>query len=143
MASGIKTGALISGETTGTVTTGLTALRVYKLLARTVHLIATGSLLGGHMFGAPLAPLRLLLYLAILTGIAMCTLEAYPNRQFFYEGWALLLWLKFVLLTSALVFWGHRVPILIAVVVIASIGSHMPRALRHWTPFHKEGPPTD
>jgi len=143
MASGIGTGALISGETTGTVTTGLTALRVYKLLARTVHLIATGSLLGGHMFGAPLAPLRLLLYLAILSGIAMCTFEAYPNRHFFYEGWALVLWLKIVLLTSVLVFWNHRVPILITVVVIASIGSHMPRALRHWTPFQKEEPETE
>lgn len=125
-------------ETTRTSTLGLTALRVYKLLARTVHLIAIGGLVGGHMFGAPLAPLRLLLYLSIITGVAMCALEAYPNRRFFYEGWALLLWLKLVLLTSVLVFWNARRPILIVVVVIASVGSHMPRALRHWTPFHNQ-----
>jgi hypothetical protein len=117
---------------------GLTALRVYKLLARTVHLVAIAGLVGGHMFGAPLASLRLLLYLSIITGLAMCALEAYPNRRFFYEGWALLLWLKLVLLTSILVFWNARRPLLIVVVVIASVGSHMPRALRHWTPFHNQ-----
>lgn len=88
------------------------------------------------MFGAPLAPLRLLLYLSIIIGAAMCALEAYPNRHFFHEGWALLLWLKLALLTSVLVFWSARIPILIAVVVIASVGSHLPRTLRHWTPFH-------
>ena len=117
---------------------GLTAMRVYKLLARTVHLIAIAGLVGGHMFGAPLASLRLLLYLSVITGLAMCALEAYPNRRFFHEGWALLLCLKLVLLASVLVFWNARRPILIVVVVIASVGSHMPRALRHWTPFHNQ-----
>ena len=52
------------------------------------------------MFSAPLAPLRLLLYLSIITGVVMCGLEAYPNRHFFYEGWALLLWLKLVVNAS-------------------------------------------
>ena len=117
---------------------GLTPLRVYKLLARTVHLVAIAGLVGGHMFGAPLAPLRPLLYLSTITGAAMCALEAYPNRRFFYEGWALMLWLKLVVLSLVLVFWNARTPILIVVVVIASVGSHMPRALRHWMPFNKQ-----
>jgi hypothetical protein len=125
-------------ETTRISLSGLTAQRVYKLLARTVHLIAIAGLVGGHMFGAPLEPLRLLLYLSIITGVVMCALEAYPNRRFFYEGWALLLWLKLVLLASVLVFWNARGPILIVVVVIASVGSHLPRALRHWMPFHNQ-----
>jgi hypothetical protein len=125
-------------ETTRNSISGLTALRVYKLLARTVHLVAIASLVGGHMFGAPLASLRPFLYLSIITGAAMCALEAYPNWHFFYEGWALLLWFKLMLLTSVLVFWNARRPILIVVVVIASVGSHLPRALRHWTPFHKQ-----
>src|SRR5271165_4269409 len=101
---------------------GLTALRVYKLLARTVHLIAIAGLVGGHMFGAPLAPLRLLLYLSIITGAAMCVLEAYPNRHFYNEGWALLLWLKLAVLTLVLAFWNARRPILIVALVIASLG---------------------
>jgi hypothetical protein len=117
---------------------GLMALRVYKLLARTVHLIAIAGLVGGHMFGAPLGSLRLLLYLSIATGLAMCALEAYPNRRFFYEGWALLLWLKLVVLMLVPVFWNVSTPILIVVLVIASIGSHMPRALRHWMPFRSQ-----
>ena len=117
---------------------GLTPLRVYKLLARTVHLIAIAGLVGGHMFGAPLEPLRLLLYLSIITGVVMCALEAYPNPRFFYEGWALLLWLKLVVLMLVPVFWNARRPILIVVVVIASVGSHMPGALRHWMPFHRQ-----
>lgn len=117
---------------------GLTALRVYKLLARTVHLIAIAGLVGGHMFGAPLAPLRLLLVVSIITGVTMCALEGYPNRHFFYEGWALLLWLKLVVLTLVFLFWNARTPILIVALVIASLGSHMPRVLRHWMPFHNQ-----
>jgi len=117
---------------------GLTPLRVYKLLARTVHLVAIAGLVGGHMFGAPLAPLRPLLYLSIITGAAMCALEAYPNRRFFYQGWALLLWLKIVMLMLVPAFWNARRPIVIVVLVIASIGSHMPRALRHWMPFYNQ-----
>ena len=129
---------MMAAKPTRALMWGLTALRVYKLLARTVHLIAIAGLMGGHMFGAPLAPLRLLLYLSIITGVAMCALEAYPNRRFFYEGWALLLWLKLVVLTLVLVFWNARTPTLIVVLVIASIGSHMPRAMRHWMPFHSQ-----
>ena len=45
-------------EATRNSISSLTALRVYKLLARTVHLIAIAGLVGGHMFGAPLASLR-------------------------------------------------------------------------------------
>ena len=85
------------------------------------------------MFGAPIVSLRLLLYLAIVTGTVMVVLEAYPNWHFLSEGWAVLLWLKLILLSSVLVFWSVRVPILMAVVVVASIGSHMPRTLRHRT----------
>jgi hypothetical protein len=129
---------VIVRDARSTTRTSMTALRVYKLLVRTVHLVAIAGLVGGHMFGAPLAPLRLLLYVSIATGAAMCGLEAYPNRHFFCEGWALLLWFKLVLLTSVVVFWNARRPILIAVVVIASVGSHMPRALRHWMPFHEQ-----
>jgi hypothetical protein len=124
-------------ETTRISLSGLTAQRVYKLLARTVHLIAIAGLVGGHMFGAPLTPLRPLLYLSIITGAAMCALEAYPNWHSFYEGWALMLWLKLAVLALVPVFWNARKPILIVALVIASVGSHMPRALRHWTPFHK------
>ena len=90
------------------------------------------------MFRAPIGPLRLLLGLSIITGVAMYALEAFPNRRFLCEGWALLLWLKLVLLAAIPFLWNARVPILIAVLAIASIGSHMPRALRHWTPFQHQ-----
>jgi hypothetical protein len=90
------------------------------------------------MFGAPLPPLRLFLYLSITTGVGIGALEAYPKRRFFCEGWALLLWLKLGLLMSVPLFWNARTYILILVVVVASIGSHMPRALRHWMPFHNQ-----
>jgi hypothetical protein len=29
--------------------------------------------------------------------------------------------------------WSHRLPILIAVVIIGSVGSHMPRKFRHYS----------
>jgi hypothetical protein len=33
--------------------------------------------------------------------------------------------------------WQYRVPILVAVIVIASVGSHMPRRFRHYSLLHR------
>jgi hypothetical protein len=72
----------------------------------------------------------------------MATLEAYPSFQFIHQGWGLLLLLKLVMLCVIPFAWSHRLPILIAVIVIGSVGSHMPRKFRHYSllygPEHKE-----
>jgi hypothetical protein len=43
--------------------------------------------------------------------------------------------IKLALLCAVPFAWSHRFAILVVVLVIASIGSHMTKRLRHWAPF--------
>lgn len=107
--------------------------RAWKIAFRTLHLVAISILVGGHAFGASADQLRPLLYGAIVTGVGMATLEAYPSLQFIHQGWGLFLLLKLALLCTVPFMWSSRLPILIAVIIIGSVGSHMPRKFRHYS----------
>jgi hypothetical protein len=107
--------------------------RTINVLLRTAHIMATGVLLGGHIFGAPNESLRLLLYLAIATGAGMIFLDAYATPQYFFEGRFLALGAKLGLLCVIPLAWNYRVPLLIVAVAAASIGSHMPGRFRHYS----------
>lgn len=107
--------------------------RYWNILFRTLHLIAISLLVGGHAFGATTGQLRLLLYGAIVTGVGMAVVDAYPSFQFLHQGWGLFLLLKLALLCVIPFAWSYRLPILIAVIVIGSVGSHMPRKFRHYS----------
>lgn len=106
---------------------------IWKIAFRTLHILAISVLVGGHAFNAPADQLRPLLYAAIISGIGMASVEAYPSLQFLSQGWGILLLLKLVLLCTVPFAWGHRFPILVVVVIIGSIGSHMPRKFRHYS----------
>jgi hypothetical protein len=94
---------------------------------------ATGLLLGGHIFGAPVEQLRLLLYAAIATGAGMIVLDVYAVPQFIFEGRGLSLAAKLGLLYLVPFVWHYRIPLLLMVMVLASIGSHMPGKFRHYS----------
>ncbi len=111
--------------------------RLFKITLRTAHLMATSVLVGGHAFGAPVSALRPLLYAAIVTGLGMILLEAYPSLHFVFEGWGLLLLGKLALLCCIPFAWKQRFPILLAVVALASIGSHMPKSFRHYSLLYR------
>ena len=108
-------------------------VRAWNITLRTLHLMATGTLLGGHVFGAPAGQLTPLLYLAIASGAGLIALEAWPTLHFVFEGWGLMVLAKLTLLCIVLFAWGHHVPLLLAVVALASIGSHMPARFRHYS----------
>lgn len=110
--------------------------RLYKTTLRTAHLMAISVLVGGHAFNAPVSALRPLLYVAIATGVGMIFLEAYPSLNFIFEGWGLLLFAKLALLCCIPFAWKQRLPILLAVVALAGIGSHMPARFRHYSLLH-------
>jgi hypothetical protein len=108
--------------------------RVWSILFRTLHILAISILVGGHAFNAPLDPLRPLLYLAITSGVGMAFIEAYPHWQTLFQGWGLLVLLKLALLCAIPFAWNNRLALLVVVVIIASVGSHMTKHLRHWKP---------
>lgn len=105
--------------------------RAWNIALRTAHIAVTGILLGGHVFDVPEEQLRRVLYLCIVTGLGLIGVEAYPSCTWFLEGRGLVVLGKLGLLCTIPFFWAYRVPILLAVVVIASVGAHMPSRFRH------------
>jgi len=120
---------------------GKGGMRWLRITLRTLHILGSCLVLGGHFFGASKAQVLPWLYLALASGGALIL-------TYLSEGW---LWLRelrgvAVLAKSALLlaiplWWDARVPILIAVVVIGSYVSHMPGRYRYWVVGR--GPRTD
>ncbi len=110
--------------------------RAWNIAFRTAHLAFTGILLGGHVFDIAEDRLRAILYCCIVTGIALIAIEAYPSCRWFYQGRGIAVLLKLAMICTIPWFWGFRVPILLAVLVIASVGSHMPSRFRYYSFLH-------
>ena len=107
--------------------------RYWNIFFRTLHLVAISILVGGHAFGASAHQLRPLLFGAIVTGAGMIVVDAYPAFQFWHQGWGLFTLFKLALLCVIPFAWSYRLPILIAVIVIGSVGSHIPKKFRHYS----------
>jgi hypothetical protein len=105
--------------------------------ARTVHLAATGILLGGHVFGAASPVLMPLLWVAIVTGGVMIAIELYPTAHWAHQVCALVVFLKLAVLCLIPFMWDHRVPLLLVVVALAGVGSHAPRRVRHYSLWYR------
>jgi hypothetical protein len=111
--------------------------RAWNIFARTAHIAVTGILFGGHVFQIPADQLRIWLYATILTGAALLFLEGFSHGRWVYEGRGVAVMLKLLLLCLIPLFWEHRVFLLALVVVIASVGSHMPARFRYYSLLHR------
>ena len=111
----------------------LSASRGLNIALRTAHIGVTGALFGGHVFAISAERLLPFLSLAILTGIVLLIVEIYPTWRRIFEVRSAMIAAKLLLLCLIPWLWTYRVPILIAVIVIASIGSHMPRRYRYYS----------
>jgi hypothetical protein len=111
--------------------------RAWNVGARTIHLAATGLLLGGHFFGVDADTLLPWLYVAIASGAVMFAVELYSSLDWLTEVGGLAVVLKLALLCAIPFAWSARVPLLFAVVAVAGIGSHMPGKYRHYSVQHR------
>jgi hypothetical protein len=119
----------------------LISLRAWNIAMRTAHIAAMGILLGGHAFDVPRSRLLLALWLTIGTGVVLAALEAGPRLVWLHQGRGLMTFAKIVLLALVPVFWQYRLPILLAVVVLGSVGSHMPARFRYYSVIYREVTP--
>jgi len=117
---------------------GLLSARGWNIAFRTAHIAATAVLLGGHVFDRPPEVLLPSLYLSLGTGAALAVSEAGPGWLWFHQLRGLMTMVKVGLMCFVPVFWNYRVPILLAVVVIASVGSHMPARFRYYSVLYRE-----
>jgi hypothetical protein len=104
---------------------------------RTVHLGAFGTLLGGHVFAVDPERLAPALGLTVASGAALVALELCQTMRWLAQIKGLAILLKLGLLASVPLFWEARVPILLGVVVLASVSAHLPARFRNypWLPL--------
>jgi len=112
--------------------------RLLNIAFRTAHIAVMGILVGGHAFDISRERLHLILWLTIGTGIALSAMEAGPRLLWFHQGRGLLTMAKVMLLFAVPFVWEFRLPILLTVVVIASVGSHMPARYRYYSVIYRE-----
>ncbi len=109
------------------------AHRALGIALRTGHLMTFGAVVGGHVFGVETARLLPFLIATIATGAGLMALELAVTFGWLFTGKGMAVLLKLLLLLLVPLFWEHRVAILLAVVVVASVGAHMPGRYRHYS----------
>ena len=112
-------------------------MRALNIAVRTVHIGAMGILVGGHAFDITPERLKVSLWLTIGTGITLAALEAGPRLLWFHQGSGVMTMAKVALLCAVPLAWDFRLPILLAAIVIASVGSHMPGRYRHYSVVYR------
>ena len=111
--------------------------RAWNIATRTGHIAVTSVLVGGHLFDISKQQLLPWLYATVATGVVLTFLEAFPRTCWFYQGRGLFVLAKLALLCAIPWAWDYRVPILFVIIVIASVGSHMPARFRYYSVVHR------
>lgn len=109
------------------------AYRWLSIALRTAHLATFGTLLGGHVFDVDHSRLLPFLLATLITGAALMALELASTCAWLLMGKGIAVLVKLLLLAVIPLFWEHRVWVLLAVVIVASVGSHMPSRFRHFS----------
>lgn len=115
----------------------LDVIRALNITLRTAHLAAMGMLLGGHAFDVSPESLKPILWVTIGTGVALAAVESRFQASWLHEARGFLILVKLALICIVPFAWEYRVPILLVVTVIASVGSHMPRRFRHYSVLYR------
>jgi len=110
--------------------------RAISIGFRTLHLLASSLLVGGHAFNVESPRLVALLYLTVGSGLGLILLELYRSCDWVYQGMGALVIVKTVITAMAGVWWEQRAAMLFLVVVLGSVGSHMPSRYRHFSFVH-------
>lgn len=107
--------------------------RGWNIVLRTVHLIGISVVLGGYYWGVDSLRLRPALALAVLSGLGLAGLEIYKTLHWIFLGKGLFVLAKLGLLSALPFAGGAAVSLLLAAVVLASVGAHMPARYRHYS----------
>jgi len=112
-------------------------MRVVKVAARTVHIVAMALVLGGVAYAAPVSALELPIGLAIASGLLLLGLDLWKSGTWLTQGGGVAVLLKLALLGLGQWFPAARFECYLAAAAIASIGAHMPKFWRHWSFLHR------
>lgn len=107
--------------------------RFFLVVTRTAHIAAMGVLLGGVAFHVPEHDLWTAFLWTTGTGAALLALHLYKSCIFLYQGSGVAMALKLVLLVLSKACPDFRVELYLLATAVASVGSHMPGAWRHFS----------
>ena len=113
-------------------------MRVVKVAARTVHIVAMALVLGGVAWRIPALDMIAPIALTVLSGVGLLAIDLGKSFVFLYQGSGVAAVLKLALLGIGELFPSARLEWYLAATVIASIGSHTPRAWRHYSFLHRK-----
>jgi hypothetical protein len=113
--------------------------RLLNVAFRTAHLLGMGVVLGGVALGAGRDRLGPWILLTLLSGGALLGLDLLKGPDFLSQGSGAALLLKLLLLLLGNLFPAARFPFYLAATAVASAGSHMPGAWRHFSFRHGHG----
>ena len=112
-------------------------IRALNIALRTAHLATMGVLLGGHAFDVAPDRLKVSLWLAIGTGVALALVESGLRPLWLHQGRGLMTMAKVALVCAVPFAWSYRLPILLSVVLLGSVGSHMPARFRYYSAVYR------
>ncbi len=107
--------------------------RPVQLLLRSVHIAAMALVVGAIPFGADYQALRGPILATLLSGILLFAIDLARDAAILIQGSGLAVLLKLGLLGLGSVQPSHRLPWYLAATLVASVGSHMPGAWRHFS----------
>jgi len=111
--------------------------RSVNIVVRTAHIGAMALLVGGRMFAIDGGSLRPWHALTSLTGLALLMSEASHSRHWVYQarGLIVLAHVGAFALVAAAPAWARQA--IVAALVLGSVGSHLPKAVRKWSLRHR------
>ena len=107
--------------------------RIAQVVLRSAHIAAMGLVLGGIYLGGGFERLRAAILLTVASGLLLAAVDLAKGPGFLLQGSGAALLLKLALLGLGNWWSGARLEWYLAATVVASIGSHMPGAWRHFS----------
>jgi hypothetical protein len=112
------------------------AARLLRTTLRTAHLIATGALYGGHVYGVEAERLVPALAAVLATGGAFLAIEVYQASVWLVQLRGVATLVKLALVAAVAPFWEFRVLLLTLAVIVGGVSSHMPGRWRYHSVLH-------
>jgi len=118
----------------------VTLPRLAQVALRSVHVAAMGLVLGGIWLGGGFERLRGAILLTVASGLLLAAIDLAKGPGYLRQGAGAALLLKLALLGLGNWFAGARLGWYLAATLVASVGSHMPGAWRHFPLFGGRNP---
>lgn len=112
-------------------------MRGLDIFLRTAHIGTAGILFGGFVLHVPFASMHIWHGLTIVTGIGLLILELRHSLNWPHQGRGIMGILHMGLPGVIHLRPDLAVPLLWATLILGSVGSHMPRSLRHWSVLYR------